>query len=89
MIDEALGPMRTLTTGAPPEVQVFSYGPAGITYRVKYWVPRHDRELACRAEIFARVDAALRQKGVRLMPDPVVLQAPPSASAEPEVEGAA
>lgn len=89
MIDEALVPMRTLTTGPPPEVQVFSYGPAGIIYRVKYWVPRHDRELACRAEIFARVDAALRKKGVRLTADPIILQSPPPAPAGAEMEGAA
>lgn len=88
MIDEALVPMRATMTGSPPEVQVFSYGPAGITYRVKYWVPRHDRELACRTEIFARVDAALRKKGIRLTPDPALLHLLHSAI-ETEADGAA
>jgi len=74
LIDEALAPARAMMAARPPEVQVFRYGPSGITYRVKYWVPRHDRELACRTEIVARVDAALREKGVRLTPDPSALQ---------------
>ena len=50
----------------PPEVQLVSYGPAGITYRVKYWVPQHDREPACRDEVLGLIDAALRERGVVL-----------------------
>ncbi|MBV0891709.1 mechanosensitive ion channel family protein [Paracoccus sp. Z118] len=88
MIDEALAPSRAMMTGRAPEVQVFRYGPAGITYRVKYWVPRHDRELACRTEIFGRVDAAVRKKGIRLTPEPATLH-PPYAATDPETGAAA
>ena len=49
-----------------PEVQLVSYGPGGITYRVKYWVPQHDREPVCRDEVLGLVDAALRARGVVL-----------------------
>lgn len=44
------------------------FAPQGITYRVKYWVPQHDREMACRNEVFSRIDAALREKGISLKP---------------------
>jgi hypothetical protein len=50
-----------------------SYGPAGITYRVKYWVPQHDREPACRDEVLGLIDAALRERGVVLAQVPLAL----------------
>lgn len=50
------------------EVQVAHYGPHGITYRVKYWVPQHDQETACRNEVIGRIDARLRAAKVRLSP---------------------
>ncbi len=53
--------------GKKPEVQVARFGPQGITFRVKYWVPRHDLEVACRDEVFSRIDARLRTEGVALM----------------------
>ena len=53
------------------EVQVFEYGPGGITYRVKYWVPRYDREATCRNELFSLIDAQLRRDKVRILPRPV------------------
>lgn len=84
LIGDALASARYMKAGRPPEVQVFSYGPEGITYRVKYWVPRHDRELACRTEIFGLVDAAVRKKGIRLAP-PV----PPQPSQQVEAQAAA
>lgn len=70
LIAEAAATARTISGGKPPEVQVTEYGPTGITYRVKYWVPQHDRELACRNEVFSLVDAALRQQGIRLAVGP-------------------
>ncbi|UFS68355.1 mechanosensitive ion channel family protein (plasmid) [Paracoccus denitrificans] len=66
LIAEAAGAARTISVGKPPEVQVTDYGPAGIAYRVKYWVPQHDRELACRNEVLSLIDAALREQGIRL-----------------------
>ena len=66
LIRQALAGAETIVEGKPPEVQVVQYGPQGITYRVKYWVPQHDREPACRNEVFSLVDAALRESGIAL-----------------------
>lgn len=62
----ALERATSIAEDKPPEVQLVSYGPAGITYRVKYWVPQHDREPACRDEVLGLIDAALRERGVVL-----------------------
>ncbi|SIQ59453.1 Mechanosensitive ion channel [Paracoccus thiocyanatus] len=66
LIAQAATAARAISAGKPPEVQVTHFGPAGITYRVKYWVPQHDRELACRNEVLSLIDAALREQGIRL-----------------------
>lgn len=50
------------------EVQVAHYSPQGITYRVKYWVPQHDQEMACRNEVISQIDARLRAAKMRLSP---------------------
>ena len=68
LITEALVGAETIATGKSPEVQVAMFAPQGITYRVKYWVPQHDREMACRNEVFSLIDAALREKGISLKP---------------------
>ena len=68
LITQALVGAETIATGKSPEVQVAMFAPQGITYRVKYWVPQHDREMACRNEVFSRIDAALREKGISLKP---------------------
>jgi small-conductance mechanosensitive channel len=62
----ALTHAASIAEDKPPEVQLVSYGPGGITYRVKYWVPQHDREPVCRDEVLGLVDAALRARGVVL-----------------------
>jgi len=48
------------------EVEVVQYHPQGITYRIKYWVPQHDKEMSYRNEIISRIDAQLRAQKVRL-----------------------
>lgn len=73
LIREALSGAETIAQGKGPEVQVARYGPQGITYRVKYWVPQHDREMECRNEVFSRIDAGLRAKGIALAPAPAPL----------------
>ena len=62
----ALTHAASIAEDKPAEVQLVSYGPGGITYRVKYWVPQHDREPVCRDEVLGLVDAALRARGVVL-----------------------
>src|SRR5690606_8015350 len=70
LIRDALSRAEIITQGKAPEVQVSRYGPQGITYRVKYWVPQHDREMACRNEVFSLIDARLRDAGVVLIMPP-------------------
>lgn len=70
LILAALADAESIVEGKPPEVQVVQYGPQGITYQVKYWVPQHDREAACRNEVFSLIDAALRARGIALAPVP-------------------
>ncbi len=70
LIRDALENARTIAQGKTPEAQVTRYSPHGITYQVKYWVPRQDHEIACRNEVFSRIDAAMRDRGIRLAPPP-------------------
>lgn len=60
----AAAELRAQDKGA--EVEVAQYNPQGITYRVKYWVPQHDKEMSYRNEIISRIDARLRAQKVRL-----------------------
>lgn len=78
LIVDALQGAESIVPGKPPEVQVVSYSPQGVTYRVKYWVPQHDRELICRNEVFSLIDAALRARGTPLVQEPPVCAACPT-----------
>jgi hypothetical protein len=42
---------------------VRSYEEAGIGYTVRYWVPRFERAVDCRDEVFSLIDDALRRAG--------------------------
>jgi len=66
LIRQALSGAETIVEDRPPEVQVVHYGLHGISYRVKYEVPQHDREPVCRNEVFSLIDAALRARGIAL-----------------------
>lgn len=66
MIEQAVVGAESIVEARKPEVQLVQYGLHGITYRVKYWVPQHNREPECRNELFSLVDAALREQGVNL-----------------------
>lgn len=70
LIREALAGAEAIVQGKGPEVQVAQYGPEGIRYQVKYWVPQHDREAACRNEVFSRIDAVLRERSIDLTQPP-------------------
>lgn len=74
----ALRGVRSLIADRKSEIRVIRYSPQGITYQVKYWVPRHDREADCRNEVFCAIDRTLRERGVRIS------MAPASAMTEPE-----
>lgn len=75
LILDALHGAESIVGDKPPEIQVVQYGPQGVTYQVKYWVPQHDREPICRNEVFSLIDAALRALGTPLVPAPALCAA--------------
>lgn len=79
----ALRGVRSLIADRKSEIHVLRYSPQGITYQVKYWVPRHDREADCRNEVFCAIDRTFRERGIRIampplnaMPDPEAKETP-------------
>ncbi|MEP0337306.1 MAG: mechanosensitive ion channel domain-containing protein [Alphaproteobacteria bacterium] len=46
-----------------PDVRVQAYEESGITYALRYWLSRFDRDIDCRDEVYSLVDEALRQAG--------------------------
>ncbi|MGQ5490540.1 mechanosensitive ion channel family protein [Thauera sp. ZXT1-4] len=76
LICAALAGARSIVEERPAEVQVVRYGPQGISYRVKYWVPQLDHEPLCRDEVFSLIDLALRARDIPFASAPV---APPCA----------
>ncbi|WP_375590311.1 mechanosensitive ion channel family protein [Hoeflea alexandrii] len=46
-----------------PDVRVLAYEEVGITYAVRYWLSRFDRDIDCRDEVYSLVDEALRRIG--------------------------
>ena len=67
----ALRGVRSLIADRKTEIHVIRYSPLGITYQVKYWVPRHDFEVACRNEVFCAIDRTLRERGIRIAMAPL------------------
>ncbi|MBJ6373497.1 mechanosensitive ion channel family protein [Sedimentitalea arenosa] len=45
------------------DVRVLSYEEGGITYALRFWISRFDRDADCRDEVFTVVDEALRRAG--------------------------
>ena len=66
MVKQALRKTRSLMPERKSEITVTRYGPEGITYRVKFWVPQHDREISCRNEVFSAIDRVLRENDIEL-----------------------
>lgn len=46
-----------------PDVRVLAYEEAGISYAVRYWLSRFDKDIDCRDEVYSLVDEALRRAG--------------------------
>ena len=44
-------------------MRVLSYEEGGITYALRFWISRFDRDADCRDEVFTVVDEALRRAG--------------------------
>ncbi|SMC95487.1 mechanosensitive ion channel family protein [Primorskyibacter flagellatus] len=60
---EALQAADLIQKDPAPDVRVLAYEEAGITYALRYWLSRFDRDIDCRDEVFTRVDDALRRAG--------------------------
>lgn len=46
-----------------PDIRVLACEEGGITYAIRYWIGRFDRDIDCRDEVYSLVDAALRRAG--------------------------
>ena len=46
-----------------PDVRVLAYEEGGITYALRYWLMRFDRDADCRDEVYSLIDDALRRAG--------------------------
>ncbi len=60
---EALGKAQLVQQDPKPDIRVRSYEEGGISYTIRYWVPRFEREADCRDEVYSLIDDALRRAG--------------------------
>ncbi|SLN65998.1 mechanosensitive ion channel family protein [Oceanibacterium hippocampi] len=47
-----------------PDVRVLAYEEGGITYAVRYWLSRFERDIDCRDEVYGIIDERLRNAGI-------------------------
>lgn len=59
----ALQEAKLIEQDPPPDVRVRAYDGDGITYAVRYWLTRFERDTDCRDEVYGLIDAALRETG--------------------------
>jgi small-conductance mechanosensitive channel len=60
MLLDVLRNARLILQEPAPDVRVLTYASDGIHYALRYWVPRFDRDIDCRDEIFEGIDKAMR-----------------------------
>tara|TARA_R110002049_G_scaffold19359_11_gene72797 strand:+ start:3105 stop:4040 length:936 start_codon:yes stop_codon:yes gene_type:complete len=60
---EALQEGKVIQQDPAPDIRVQSYEEGGINYTVRYWVPRFERAVDCRDEVYSLIDDALRRAG--------------------------
>ena len=60
---EALKGADLIQQDPAPDVRVLAYEEGGITYALRYWLSRFDRDIDCRDEVYTLVDEALRRAG--------------------------
>lgn len=63
VIMQALSEARMIQQEPAPDVRVRSYEEGGICYTVRYWVPKFERAIDCRDEIYNLIDDGLRRAG--------------------------
>jgi len=59
----ALSKAQLIQQEPVPDIRVRSYEEGGISYTVRYWVPRFERAVDCRDEVYSLIDDALRRAG--------------------------
>lgn len=60
---DALRQAKLIEQDPAPDVRVLAYEEGGITYAVRYWLSRFERDVDCRDEAYSLVDDALRRVG--------------------------
>lgn len=60
---EAVSTAKLIQHDPAPDVRVLAYEEGGITYALRYWLSRFDRDVDCRDEVYSLVDDALRNAG--------------------------
>lgn len=60
---EAMKEAKLIQQEPAPDVRVLSYDESGITYALRYWLSRFDRDIDCRDEVYKLADAALQKMG--------------------------
>lgn len=60
---EALSEAKIIQQDPAPDIRVSSYQEAGISYTLRYWVPRYEQAIDCRDEVFSLIDDGLRRAG--------------------------
>lgn len=60
---KAVKDARHIQKDPAPDVRVLAYEEGGITYALRYWLSRFDRDIDCRDEVYSLVDNALRGVG--------------------------
>lgn len=59
----AMSKAKVMLQEPAPDIRVRSYEEGGISYTVRYWVPRYERAADCRDEVYSLIDDALRSAG--------------------------
>ncbi|TDE33062.1 mechanosensitive ion channel family protein [Antarcticimicrobium sediminis] len=63
LILHALQEAKLIQKNPAPDVKILAYEEGGITYAVRYWLSRFDRDIDCRDEVYSLIDEALRCVG--------------------------
>ena len=61
---DAMKTAKLIQQDPAPDVRVQAYEEGGITYALRYWLSRFDRDIDCRDEVYSLVDDALRHAGI-------------------------
>jgi hypothetical protein len=64
MLLEVMRNARLILQEPAPDVRILTYAADVIHYAMRYWVPRFDRDVDCRDELFEGIDRALRERGI-------------------------